>query len=114
MNILCYEEQQPHTCKYKKEDRNLTSCEICAFNLSRDKAYHRTDSKNLESILKHGLKIEYGRDGKYVYLSTNKKDWLGDILFEVDIKGLSLSALEHWQLASLVDISPSRIKLLEE
>lgn len=90
--------------------------EMTAYDYSITTAYHRTDPENVESILKYGLlasKAGRGRETfKCIYLSTMPETCFGEVLFEVDIRGVELNPLSEWQLVSWNDIPPERIKLV--
>ena len=96
----------------EKKSSECVSCETCAYNLFINKAYHMTQKENVENIIKEGLKTDCGRDNRYIYLSSTPNNGFGEVEFEINIDGLALAPLSHWELISHVDISPDRIKLI--
>lgn len=81
------------------------------------KVYHKTDVKNVESILKHGLRLEFSncfkQSGGAIYLSTTPEMdmGLGEALFEVELDDSKLHGT-GWQIISWENIPPERIKYL--
>jgi hypothetical protein len=86
------------------------------------KLYHKSDVKNIESILQNGLQMKYSNHFKYpsnpdtaagaVYLCTHPDMdmGLGHALFEVDID----VAPTGWEVVLFEDVPPESIKYLGE
>jgi len=89
------------------------------------KTYHKTDPKNVKSILKEGLRREYSKWGRvYLSLFPDMDMGLGHALFEIDLDDKKVNEgkpsqgkpLEEgeWQIISFEDIPTDRIKYLGE
>lgn len=85
--------------------------------------YHSTDQSNVRGIMEQGLVPDpdglYGSEGepKGVYLSSEPDGWPGQVLLEVDVKGLNvkddpLAEGSPWYYVS-DRISPERIRVAE-
>lgn len=80
--------------------------------------YHRTSADRVASILREGLKRDRSTTwrgaGGCIYLSTMPNTNFGEVLFEVDAKGLELADLSDWEYVSWRDIPPERLRLVAE
>jgi len=80
--------------------------------------YHRTSAEFIKNILKEGLKCSMsffwkGRGG-CIYLSTMADTSFGEALLQINGTGLSLTGLSDWERVCWEDISPGRIKVIQE
>ena len=98
-------------CPSKNEKKNV---KLYSKNI---KLYHGTDKKNLESIMKNGLKRL--KDKTYVYTSPKKEiaKKYGNVVLEIEGRGLDLRVWEtdhKNQIMIMGDVESKRLRIIQD